>query len=102
MSVLAQFSIFPLDKGESVSAYVSRAVGIIEKSGLVYQLGPMGTSIEGEWDAILGVITECLETMSEESNRVYMVLTADCRKGRDNRITGKVESIREKLGAIKA
>ena len=102
MSVLAQFSIFPLDKGESVSAYVSRAVGIIEKSGLAYQLGPMGTSIEGEWDAILGVITECLEAMSEESNRVYMVLTADCRKGRDNRITGKVESIREKLGAIKA
>ena len=102
MSVLAQFSIFPLDKGESVSAYVSRAVGIIEKSGLAYRLGPMGTSIEGEWDAILGVITECLEAMSEESNRVYMVLTADCRKGRDNRITGKVESIREKLGAIKA
>lgn len=101
MSVLAQFSIFPLDKGESLSAYVSRAVGIIEKSGLAYQLGPMGTSIEGEWDAILGVITECLEVMSEESDRVYMVFTADCRKGKDNRITGKVESIREKLGAIK-
>lgn len=101
MSVLAQFSIFPLDKGESLSAYVSRAVGIIEKSGLAYQLGPMGTSIEGEWDAILGVITECLEAMSEESDRVYMVFTADCRKGKDNRITGKVESIREKLGAIK-
>ena len=102
MSVLAQFSIFPLDKGDSLSAYVSRAVGIIENSGLPYRLGPMGTSIEGEWDAILGVITECLEAMSEESNRVYMVFTADCRKGRDNRITGKVESIEEKLGhAIK-
>jgi uncharacterized protein (TIGR00106 family) len=102
MSILAQFSIFPLDKGDSLSAYVSRAVGIIEKSGLAYKLGPMGTSIEGDWDAILGVITECLEAMSEESDRVYMVFTADCRKGRDNRITGKVESIKEKLGhAIK-
>ena len=98
MSVLAQFSIFPLDKGESVSAYVSRAVGIIEQSGLTYRLGPMGTSIEGEWSAILAVVTECLEAMSEESNRVYMVLAADCRRGRDNRLTGKIESIEKELG----
>lgn len=98
MSVLAQFSIFPLDKGESLSAYVSRAVGIIEKSGLAYKLGPMGTSIEGDWSAILDVLTECLEAMSGDSDRVYMVFTADCRKGKDNRITGKIESIEKELG----
>ena len=98
MSVLAQFSIFPIDKGGSVSAYVSRAIGIIEKSGLAYKLGPMGTSIEGEWSAIIAVVTECLEAMSEESDRVYMVFTADCRRGRDNRLTGKIESIEKELG----
>ena len=38
----------PLDKGESLSQYVARSLDIIDKSGLPYQLTPMGTIIEGE------------------------------------------------------
>jgi len=33
MSVIADLAIFPLDKGESLSAYVVRAVEIIGKAG---------------------------------------------------------------------
>src|SRR6266566_4594705 len=42
--LLAEFSIWPMDKGESVSEYVARAIDIVDRSGLPYKLGPLGTS----------------------------------------------------------
>ena len=45
--VLLEFSMFPLDKGESVSQYVARSVDIIDRSGLAYQTHAMGTVVEG-------------------------------------------------------
>ncbi|MBM4315031.1 MAG: thiamine-binding protein, partial [Deltaproteobacteria bacterium] len=41
MSVLIHFSIFPTDKGTSVSPYVAKSLRIIRESGLPYKLGPM-------------------------------------------------------------
>jgi hypothetical protein len=38
MSVIVEFSIFPMDKGESLSPYVARAFNLIQESGLSYEL----------------------------------------------------------------
>lgn len=46
MSVLLEFSMFPTDKGESVSAYVSQVIKMIDQSGVSYRLTAMGTIIE--------------------------------------------------------
>ena len=43
--VLLEFSISPLDKGQSVSAYVARSLGIIEQSGLDYRLHRANTAL---------------------------------------------------------
>ena len=43
MSVLAEFSIVPLGKGVSVSAYVARVLQIVAESGVSYKANPMGT-----------------------------------------------------------
>ena len=40
--VLLEFSMSPMDKGESVSNYVSRSLKIISESGVDYRLNPMG------------------------------------------------------------
>ena len=53
----------PLTQGESVSTYVARSLDIIDKSGLPYQLTPMGTILEGEWDEVMAVATACFEAM---------------------------------------
>jgi uncharacterized protein (TIGR00106 family) len=99
MSVLAELSIFPLGKGESLSPYVARAVSVIKESGLPHRLGPMGTSIEGEWDQILAVMDRCKEVLQEDCDRVYMVLKADIRKdGGESRLEEKVRSVEDKLG----
>ena len=74
MSALAELSIFPLDKGESVSPFVARALRIIEASGIDYRLGPMGTCIEGEWDDVIRIARECMDALMADCSRVYMVL----------------------------
>jgi uncharacterized protein (TIGR00106 family) len=98
MSALAELTIFPLDKGESVSPYVANAVRIIESSGLEYQLGPMGTCFEGDWEEVIAVAKESMDSLKNDCSRVYMVLKVDYRAGMDDRMKGKMESVRKILG----
>ena len=95
--MLVSFSIFPTDKGESVSKYVAKTIDIVDKSGLPYRTSAMSTVVEGSWDAVFKVIKKCRDTMVKESNRVYMVITVDDRKGAKNRLTGKVAKIEQVL-----
>ena len=97
MSVMIDFSIFPLDKGESLSAYVARALKIIKDSGLPYKFGPMGTSVEGEWDEVMGLVGECFEDLRGDCDRISMSIKLDYRKGPGGRIEGKVESVKKRL-----
>lgn len=96
--ILLEFSMSPLTKGESVVEYVSRSLEIIDKSGLDYRLNPMGTVIEGPWDAVLGVIRQCLERMKEDCDRISTVVKIDYRKGASGRLISKVESVQKRLG----
>ena len=97
MSVLIDFSIFPVGKGESVSPYVAQMLKIIKESGLSYKLGPMGTSIEGDWHEVMAVVSLCFEELREDCHRIYLSIKADYRKGVSGRIEGKVRSVEEKL-----
>ena len=97
MSVIINFSIFPLDKGESLSSYVARAIKIIDESGLPYELTAMGTSIEGEWSEVMDVVDRCFQALEKDCHRVYLALKADYRKGPAGRLKSKVESVKQKL-----
>jgi len=97
MSVVVDLAMFPVDKGEHLSPYVSRAVRIIRQSGLPYTFGPMGTSIEGEWDEVMNVVSLCFQAMSDDCHRIYMTIKADYQKDAENRLSGKIKSVEEKL-----
>lgn len=105
MSLIVELSVFPMDKGQSVGAHVARAVGLIRESGLPCQLTPMGTCIEGEWDEVMAVVDKCFRALAEDSDRVYLTLKADWRRGRTNGMdakTGSVErALAERLAANK-
>lgn len=98
MSVLLQFSMTPLDKGESVSKEVSRSLEIIDNSGVPYRLNPMGTVLEGEWDEVMAVVKSCFDRMQEDCNRISCSIKIDFRKGKNNRMEAKIESLEQKLG----
>ncbi|MBF0177220.1 MAG: MTH1187 family thiamine-binding protein [Magnetococcales bacterium] len=98
MSVLLEFSMTPLDKGESVSAYVARSLEIIDHSGLPYKMGPMGTCLEGEWDQVMGVAKACYDRMRQDCQRITISMRIDHRAGKEGRLEGKVKSVESKLG----
>ncbi|KHK01219.1 MTH1187 family thiamine-binding protein [Desulfovibrio sp. TomC] len=97
MSTILDFSIFPLDKGENLSAYVARAIRIVRASGLPYVFSPMSTSIEGEWDEVLAVVTRCKEELEKDCGRIHIAIRIDWRSGPAGRITAKIEAVEEKL-----
>ena len=99
MSVLIEFSMYPLDKGSSLSQYVSEVVKVIQKSGFSYQLTAMGTIIETDTlNQASDLISACYAILEPECERVYATAKFDIRKGASGRIKTKVESVKNKLG----
>lgn len=98
MSVLLEFSMSPLDKGESVGAYVARSLDIIDKSDIPYRLNPMGTVIEGEWDQVMAVVKACYVAMRRDCRRISCSIKIDAREGHADRLKAKVASVEERVG----
>ena len=96
--VLLEFSMAPLEKGESVGQYVARSLTIIEESGLDYRLHAMGTIVEGELPEVLEVLRKCLEAMASDCDRITCSAKIDYRKGYAGRLDTKVLSVEQKLG----
>jgi uncharacterized protein (TIGR00106 family) len=96
--VLLEFSMAPLEKGESVGEYVARSLEIIDKSGLDYRLHAMGTIVEGNIDEVLAVMKECFEAMAADCDRITCSVKLDYRRGHSDRLAKKVTSVEEKLG----
>jgi len=98
MSVLLEFSMSPLDKGVSLSAYVARSLDIVDRSGLPYRVTAMGTILEGEWDDCMNVVTACYERMVQDCARISCTIKIDARQGSPGRLDAKLASIEKKLG----
>jgi uncharacterized protein (TIGR00106 family) len=96
--LLAEVSMWPMDKGESVGHYVARLLDIIDRSGLPYKLGPLGTCIEGEWDEVMAVIGECHQALAADCNRIACTIKMDYRKNARGSLDKKIESVESKLG----
>jgi uncharacterized protein (TIGR00106 family) len=90
--------MFPVDKGESLSGYVSKVSKIIDDSGLNYVITPMATIIESEnIDSLLSIVRKGFEVLEENSNRVYANIAIDYRKSGLGRLEQKVKSLKSKI-----
>ncbi len=99
MSVLLELAMFPTDKGESLSPYVTRIIALIDRQSLDYQLTPMGTIVETDSiDDALNVIADAYRELEPDCSRVYVAAKFDIRKGASGRLAGKIGSVEEKLG----
>jgi uncharacterized protein (TIGR00106 family) len=96
--VLLEFSIFPLDKGDSVSPFVARCLDIVDRSGISYRSHAMGTVLEGGYDEVMDVVRQCFEELAADCNRIECSMKLDYRKGQTNRLEGKIASVEQKLG----
>ena len=96
--VLLEFSMSPLDKGESLSPYVARILNIIDKSDIIYRLTPMGTIMEGEYEAVMDVVGQCFKELQKDCNRISVNLKIDYRTGKESRLKSKIQRIENVLG----
>lgn len=51
------------NNGEEVIPYVDRAISIIKESGVAYRVGPLETTMEGEFDELLAILKRMNEAM---------------------------------------
>lgn len=96
--MLAEFSVTPIGKGASVGEWVARCLDLVDRSGLPYRLGPMGTTVEGDLDEVLDLIKRCHRTVAEDCERVSTVVKIDDRKGAAGRLESKVTDVERRLG----
>ena len=97
--MIAQFTLIPLGtKTESLSKTLAKAVKHVVESGLDYKVGPMGTTVEGDWVQIMNCINHCRKTILRECPRVGITILIDDRKNAQKRIEGKVKSLEKKMG----
>jgi len=87
MSMMVEFSVVPMGKGVSVSPIIAEVLKIVADSGVSYRANPMGTVLEGEWDAVM-----------RDAERAITSITIDDRKGGGPRMEKKLESVERKLG----
>lgn len=101
MSVLLEFSMFPTSDecrdGSSVSKQVSKVIDAIDKSGVSYQLTPMGTVIETDTMREALDIIELAYAQLQGCDRVYSSLKFDIRKNTKNRLKTKIASVEKNL-----
>jgi len=84
--------------GSSVSKQVSKIIDAIDKSGVAYQLTPMGTVVETETMKEALAIIELAYEQLQECDRVYSSLKFDIRKNTKNRLKTKIASVEKTLG----
>ena len=104
MSVLLEFAMFPTSDncrdGSSVSTQVAKIIDAIDKSGVAYQLTPMGTVVEtATMREALDVIELAYEQVSD-CERVYSSLKFDIRKNSEDRLITKIKSVESKLNRV--
>lgn len=96
--LIVAFSVTPIGIGEDVGEVVADAVRVVRESGLPNRTDAMFTSIEGEWDEVMGVVKKAVEAVAAKAPRVSVVLKADIRPGVTDGLTSKVASIERYLG----
>ena len=99
--MLAELEILPIGTTTaSLSARLAEVAKLIDTSGLDYRVGPMGTTVEGDWDRIMTLAKQCHQAMLSSSERVMTTIRIDDRTDRPGtgRIVQKVQSLEAKVG----
>ncbi len=91
--MLMELSVLPVVGDASLSSKVAKAIDLIDKSGLPYHVGAMGTVVEGEWDELLRLAHSCHQAERGCADRVVTSIKIDDRQGAISRLDGKKKSV---------
>jgi uncharacterized protein (TIGR00106 family) len=95
--MLCAFSITPLGGSDSVGGAVADAVRVVRASGLPNETNAMFTNVEGDWDDVMALLKQCVETVAAEAPRVSVVVKIDYRPGASDMLHEKVATVERHL-----
>ena len=95
MSVIAEITTYPLDKGISLSNYVLEAIRVLDASGFNYHIGPMATTVEAD------TVEELLDLFGKMHNaiasagcqRISTAIRIDDRRDKQRTMMYKVAAV---------
>jgi uncharacterized protein (TIGR00106 family) len=99
MPVLVEVSVTPLGKeGASLSDAIVATLRAAEVAGVNYEIGPLGTSLEGDLDTVLEVVRAMHEACFHLGYpRVITSVRIDDRRDKELSLHLRVETVTRKL-----
>ena len=92
--MLVELKITPVD-GVHMSRDLAKVARILKSTGLNFQLGPMGTCMEGDWEQVFTAIRQCHEAVFKDHERVITTITIDDRKHFHHGLAEMVAAVNE-------
>ena len=94
MNVSVDLCVVPVGVEGSLAPWVAICNELIKASGLEYELGPNGTAIEGDWDAVFACVKRCHERLHGVGvPRIHATLRVNTRVDREQSFRDKVPSV---------
>jgi uncharacterized protein YqgV (UPF0045/DUF77 family) len=72
-AVNAHLQLVPLHTPPQAMAYIDEAIGLIADSGLAYQVGPFGTSIEGPLPQVLALVERINQHLHQQQAGEWLI-----------------------------
>lgn len=96
--MIVEISFIPIGVGTSLSRYIAKVVKNIEKSGLEYQLTPMGTIVQGDWEDISKLVDDSHKIILDMGiERIITNIKIDYRLDKKSSMEDKINSVKRKM-----
>jgi len=77
-SINVSFQVLPRGGDLDIYDVVDKAIAVVEKSGVKYEVGPMETTMEGELDELLAIVKEAQQACVDAgADRVMTIVKID-------------------------
>jgi len=90
--MIAEVSIYPLGKVHYSDA-LANVIEELNRARLEYQLGPMGTAIQGSDEKVFKALEQCLQVAKNFSERVVMHIAIDKKATADEHLSDRVDKV---------
>jgi len=96
--MIAQFSVYPIGEGTSLSLFVRKGVAVVEQSGYAYDVGGMATTVEiPDLDALFDLVKKVHAAhVAEGAQRIVIDLKVDDRRDKKATIASKKSAVTKK------
>lgn len=98
MHVIIDLCVIPVGVGTSVGEYIAECQRVLDQAGLTHQLHAYGTTVEGDWDAVMAAVKTCHERVhAMGAPRIHSTLKVGTRTDRAQSASEKIDSVKRRL-----